>query len=85
MEEPVAGPDGVARSDWLVFFERGTPEAERARLLARHESVRFVDDTFFSNGVAVTISEPSEGVVRTLRASPAVWFVLRDRPFYLCH
>ena len=85
MEEPLAGPDGVVRSDWLVFFESGATEAERGRLLARHESVRFVEDTFFSNGVVVSILEPATDAVDALRASPAVWLVLRDRLFYLCH
>ena len=85
MEEPVAGPDGVARSDWLVFFEDDAAQAERDRLLARHESIRFVEKTFFSNGVVVSIPEPSRRIVGLLRASPAVWLMLRDRAFYLCH
>lgn len=85
MEEPLPGPDGTVRSDWLVFFEGGATETERERLLARHESVRFVEDTFFPNGVVVSVLEPSAGAVDALRASPAVWLVLRDRPFYLCH
>ena len=85
MEEPVVGPDGVARSDWLVFFEDDAPESERERLLAEHESVRFVDTTFFSNGVVVSIPDASKLAVSAIRSSPAVWLLLRDRPFYLCH
>lgn len=85
MEEPVAGPDGVPRTQWLVFFEGGAAPAERTRLLARHESVRFVEETFFSNGVVVSIAEPSAAVVDALRASSAVWLMLRDRAFYFCH
>ncbi len=85
MEEPVVGPDGVARADWLVFFEDDAPEAERAGLLARHESVRFVDRTIFSNGVVVSIPDTARAVVGAIRSSPAVWLMLKDRPFYLCH
>lgn len=85
LEEPVVGADGVARSDWLVFFERETPEPERERLLARHEPVRFVERTIFPNGVVVSVPEPSGPVIEALRASPAVWLVLKDRPFLLCH
>ena len=85
MERPVAGPDGVVRSDWLVFFEDGTTPPERERLLSRYESVRFVEKTFFSNGVVVSIAEPAKPVVGALRASPAVWLLLKDRTFYLCH
>ena len=85
MEEPAVGPDGIARADWLVFFEDDAPEAERARLLARHESVRFVDRTIFSNGVVVSIPESSKAIVSAIRSSPAVWLMLKDRAFYLCH
>lgn len=85
MEEPVVGPDGVARSDWLMFFEDDASPAERERLLARHESVRFVDRTFFASGVVVSIPDSAKVVVDALRSSPAVWLMLRDRPFYLCH
>ncbi len=85
MEEPVVGADGVARADWLVFFEDGAPQAERSRLLARHESVRFVDETIFSNAVVLSIPESSKSVVSAIRSSPAVWLMLKDRPFYLCH
>ena len=85
LEEPVVGPDGVARTDWLVFFEDHASQADRERLLARHESVRFVDRTIFSSGVVVSIPDSAKAVVGALRASPAVWLMLRDRPFYLCH
>ena len=85
LEEPVVGPDGVARTDWLVFFEDDAPEAERERVLARHESVRFVEPTIFSSGVVISIPDSARAVVDALRASPAVWLMLRDRPFYLCH
>lgn len=85
MEEPVVGPDGVARTDWLVFFDGDAPEAERARLLARHESVRFVDRTIFPGGVVLSIPESAKAVVAAIRSSPAVWLMLKDRPFYLCH
>ena len=85
LEEPVVGPDGVARTDWLVFFEDDAPEAERERVLARHGSVRFVEPTIFSSGVVVSIPDSARAVVDALRASPAVWLMLRDRPFYLCH
>ncbi len=85
MEEPIVGPDGVARSDWLVFFEDDAPESERSGLLDRHESVRFVDETIFSNGVVVSIPDAARAVVRAIRSSPAVWLMLKDRPFYLCH
>ena len=85
MEEPVLGPDGIARSDWLVFFEDDAPESERSGLLDRHESVRFVDETIFSNGVVVSIPDSARAVVRAIRSSPAVWLMLKDRPFYLCH
>ena len=85
MEEPVVGPDGIARSDWLVFFEDDAPESERARLLAEHESVHFVDRTFFASGVVVSIPDKARAVVRAIRSSPAVWLMLKDRPFYLCH
>ncbi len=85
LEEPVVGPDGVARTDWLVFFEDHASQADRERLLARHEAVRFVDRTIFSSGVVVSIPDSAKAVVGALRASPAVWLMLRDRPFYLCH
>lgn len=85
MERPVAGPDGIARSDWLVFFEGDAPQSERAGLIERHESVRFVDRTIFSNGVVVSIPDSARAVVQAIRSSPAVWLMLKDRPFYLCH
>lgn len=85
MEEPVVGADGIARNDWLVFFEDEAPEPERRRLLAEHESMRFVDRTIFSNGVVVSIPDAAKAVVGAIRSSPAVWLMLRDRPFYLCH
>lgn len=85
LEEPVVGLDGVARTDWLVFFEGDASPADRERLLARHESVRFVDRTIFSSGVVVSIPDSAKAVVGALRSSPAVWLMLRDRPFYLCH
>ena len=85
MEEPVVGPDGVARTHWLVFFEDDAPETERERLLARHESVRFVERTIFADGVVVSIPDSARAVVGALRSSPAVWLMLKDRPFYLCH
>ena len=85
MEAPVVGADGIARTDWLVFFENDAPEPERKRLLAEHESVRFVDRTFFSDGVVVSIPDAAKSVVAAIRSSPAVWLMLRDRPFYLCH
>ena len=85
MEEPVVGADGIARIDWLVFFEDEAPEPERRRLLAEHESVRFVDRTIFSNAVVVSIPDAAKAVVAAIRSSPAVWLMLRDRPFYLCH
>ena len=85
MEEPVLGPDGIARTDWLVFFEDDAPESERSGLLDRHESVRFVDETIFSNGVVVSIPDSAKAVVQAIRSSPAVWLMLKDRPFYLCH
>lgn len=85
VEEPVVGPDGVARSDWLVFYEDDAPQSERDRLLAEHESVRFVEETIFSNGVVVSIPDAAKAVVSALRSSPAVWLMLKDRPFYLCH
>ena len=85
MEEPVVGPDGVARTDWLVFFEDDAPDSERERLLARHESVHFVDRTIFSNGVVFSIPDSAKAIVSAIRSSPAVWLMLKDRPFYLCH
>ena len=85
MEEPVIGPDGVARTDWLVFFEDDASQTDRDRLLAEHESVRFVDTTIFSNGVVVSIPDAAKLVVSAIRSSPAVWLMLKDRPFYLCH
>ena len=85
MEEPVVGPDGIARSDWLVFFEDDAPESERSGLLDRHESVRFVGETIFSNGVVVSVPDSARAVVQAIRSSPAVWLMLKDRPFYLCH
>ena len=85
MEEPVVGPDGIARTDWLVFFEGDAPESERSGLLDRHESVRFVDETIFANGVVVSIPDSARAVVQAIRSSPAVWLMLKDRPFYLCH
>ena len=85
MEQPVVGPDGIARTDWLVFFEDDTPRSERAGLFDRHESVRFVDRTVFSNAVVVSIPDSARSVVRAIRSSPAVWLMLKDRPFYLCH
>ncbi len=48
MEEPVIGQDGVARTEWLVFFEDDVTQAQRARLLESHESVHFVEQTIFS-------------------------------------
>ena len=85
LEEPVVGPDGVARTDWLVFFEDHASQADRERLLARHEAVRFVDRTIFSSGVVVSIPDSASAVVDALRVSPAIWIMLKDRPFYLCH
>ena len=85
MEEPVLGPDGIARTDWLVFFEDDALESERSGLLDRHESVRFVDETIFSDGVVVSIPDSAKAVVQAIRSSPAVWLMLKDRPFYLCH
>ena len=85
MEEPIVGPDGIARTDWLVFFEDDAPESERSGLIDRHESVRFVDGTIFSNGVVVSIPDSAKAVVQAIRSSPAVWLMLKDRPFYLCH
>ena len=85
MEEPVVGPDGIARTDWLVFFEDDAPEKERERVLARHESARFVDRTIFSNAVVISIPDSARAVVGAIRSSPAVWLLLKDRPFYLCH
>ena len=85
MEEPVIGPDGIARTDWLVFFEDDATQAERARLLERHGSVRFVERTIFSNGVVVSVPDSARAVVDAFRSSPAVWLMLKDRPFYLCH
>ena len=85
MEEPVVGPDGIARTDWLVFFENDAPEKERERLLTRHASVRFVDRTIFSNAVVISIPDSARAVVGAIRSSPAVWLLLKDRPFYLCH
>jgi len=85
MEEPVVGPDGIARTDWLVFFEDDAPRSERAGLIERHESVLFVDRTIFSNGVVVSIPDSARAVVQAIRSSPAVWLMLKDRPFYLCH
>ncbi len=85
MEEPVVGPDGIARTDWLVFFEGDAPESERSGLLDRHESVRFVDETIFANGVVVSIPDSARAVVQAIRSSPAVWLMLKDRPFFLCH
>ena len=85
MEQPVAGPDGIARTDWIVFFEADAPQSERAGLIERHESVHFVDRTIFSNGVVVSIPDSARAVVQALRSSPAVWLMLKDRPFYLCH
>ena len=85
MEEPVVGPDGIARSDWLVFFEDESSTSDRQRLLAEHESVRFVDTTIFANGVVLSIPDAAKLVVSAIRSSPAVWLMLKDRPFYLCH
>ena len=85
MEAPVVGPDGIARTDWLVFFEDDAPESERSGLLDRHESVRFVDETIFSNGVVVSIPDSARAMVQAIRSSPVVWLMLKDRPFYLCH
>lgn len=85
MEEPLVGPDGIARSDWLVFFEDDAPESERSGLLDRYGSVRFVDETIFSNGVVVSIPDSAKAAVQSIRSSPAVWLMLKDRPFYLCH
>ena len=85
MEEPVVGPDGIARTDWLVFFDDDAPESERSGLLERHQSVRFVDETIFSNGVVVSIPDSAKAPVEAIRSSPAVWLMLKDRPFYLCH
>ena len=85
MEAPVIGADGIARTDWLIFFEDEVLEPRRRRLLAEHESVRFVDRTIFSNGVVVSIPDAAKAVVTAIRSSPAVWLMLRDRPFYLCH
>ena len=85
MEEPVIGPDGVARTDWLVFFEDEADESERDRVLAAHDSVHYVDKTFFSNGVVVSIPDAAKATVSAIRSSPAVWLMLKDRPFYLCH
>ena len=85
MEEPVVGPDGIARTDWLVFFEDDASESDRQRLLAEHESVRFVDTTIFANGVVLSIPDAARLVVSAIRSSPAVWLMLKDRPFYLCH
>lgn len=85
VEEPVVGPDGIARTDWLVFFEGDAPESERSGLLDRHESVRFVDETIFANGVVVSIPDSARAVVQAIRSSPAVWLMLKDRPFFLCH
>ena len=85
MEEPVVGPDGVARSDWLVFFEDDAPQSDRDRLIAEHEPVRFVERTIFSNAVVVSIPDTARAVVSAIRSSPAVWLMLKDRPFYLCH
>ena len=85
MEEPVVGPDGIPRSDWLLFFEDDAHESERSGLLDRHQSVRFVDETIFSNAVVVSIPDSAKAVVQAIRSSPAVWLMLKDRPFYLCH
>ena len=85
MEQPIAGPDGIRRTDWLVFFEDDAPQSERAGLIDRHESVHFVDRTIFSNGVVVSIPDSARAVVQAIRSSPAVWLMLKDRPFYLCH
>ena len=85
MEEPIVGPDGIARTDWLVFFEDTASPSERSSLLARYDSVRFIDETFFSNGVVVSIPEAAGEIVEALRSSPAVWLMLKDRPFFLCH
>ena len=47
--------------------------------------MRFVDETIFSNGVVVSIPDSARAVVQAIRSSPAVWLMLKDRPFYLCH
>ena len=85
MEAPTVGADGVARSDWLVFFEGDASPVERQRLLAEHHAARFVEPTIFSNGIVVSLPEPAATAVAAFRASPAVWLVLKDRPFFLCH
>ena len=85
MAEPVVGPDGVARSDWLVFFDGDARQSDRDRLLAEHDSVRYVDRTIFSNAVVVSIPDTAKSVIGAIRSSPAVWLMLKDRPFYLCH
>ena len=85
MEEPVIGPDGIPRTEWLVFFEDDVTQAQRARLLESHESVHFVERTIFSSGVVVSVPDAARTVVEAIRASPAVWLMLKDRPFYLCH
>ena len=85
IEEPIVGPDGIARADWLVFFDGGATEYERSRLLEEHDSVQFVDRTIFANGVVLSIPESARTVVAAIRSSPAVWLMLKDRPFYLCH
>jgi len=85
MEEPIVGADGIARTDWLVFFEDGVSGPERSGLIDRHESVLFVDETIFSNGVVVSIPDSAKAVVEAIRSSPAVWLMLKDRLFYLCH
>ena len=86
MEQAVVGSNGIARTDWLVFFDDDASESERQRLLAEHdESVRFVDRTFFSSAVVVSIPDAAKTVVSDIRSSPAVWLVLKDRPLYLCH
>ena len=85
MEEPVVGADGIARTDWIVFFEDDVSGSERSGLLDQHESVLFVDETIFSNGVVVSIPDSAKAVVETIRSSPAVWLMLKDRLFYLCH
>jgi len=85
MEEPVVGADGIARTDWLVFFEDDVSGSERSGLLDRYESVLFVDETIFSNGMVVSIPDSAKAVVEAIRSSPAVWLMLKDRLFYLCH
>lgn len=85
MEKPVVGPDGVARTDWLLFFEDHVEVADRARVFAQHPTMQEIEPTIFDSGVVVSVVEPSGPTIEALRASPDVWLVLRDRPFYLCH